>query len=125
MDGKRGAPQVIRIFESYGWQDAADVAGRLKDSLEESGYQVWIDREHLRPDDKHFSFALEDAVSNSEVVVALTQPALLARPDRRSAIQHLLQRTARRPPARTPDRAGQSSPIRRDSTISHRHVPHG
>jgi hypothetical protein len=74
VDGKRGAPQVIRIFESYGHEDAADVAERLKDSLEESGYQVWIDREHLRPDDQHFSFALEDAVSNSEVVVALLSP---------------------------------------------------
>ncbi|MDT5348772.1 MAG: hypothetical protein QOH91_2059 [Mycobacterium sp.] len=74
MDGNGGAPQVIRIFESYGWKDAADVAERLKGSLEESGYQVWIDREHLHPDDKHFSFALEDAVSNSEVVVALLSP---------------------------------------------------
>ena len=74
MDGNGGAPQVIRIFESYGWKDAADVAERLKDSLEESGYQVWIDREHLHPDDQHFSFALEDAVSNSEVVVALLSP---------------------------------------------------
>jgi hypothetical protein len=74
VDSNGGAPQVIRIFESYGWNDAADVAQRLKDSLEESGYQVWIDREHLRPDDQHFSVALEDAVSNSEVVVALLSP---------------------------------------------------
>lgn len=74
MDGNDGAPQVVRIFESYGWNDAADVAQRLKDSLEEFGYQVWIDRERLRPDDPHFALALEDAVANSEVVVALLSP---------------------------------------------------
>jgi hypothetical protein len=74
VDSNGGAPQVVRIFESYGWNDAADVAQRLKNSLEESGYQVWIDREHLRPDDPHFPLALEDAVSNSEVVVALLSP---------------------------------------------------
>jgi hypothetical protein len=74
VDSNDGAPQVIRIFESYGWNDAADVAQRLKDSLEESGYEVWIDREHLHHDDLHFSLALEDAVSNSEVVVALLSP---------------------------------------------------
>jgi len=74
VDNNGEAPPVIRIFESYGWIDAADIAQRLKDSLEESGYQVWIDREHLRPDDQHFSLALEEAVSNSEVVVALLSP---------------------------------------------------
>jgi hypothetical protein len=65
---------VVHIFESYGWRDAVDVAQRLKDSLIQAGYQVWIDREHLRADDKHFSLALEQAITGSEVVVALLSP---------------------------------------------------
>jgi hypothetical protein len=74
VDSYDTAPKVVRIFESYGWNDAADIAERLKDSLEGFGYQVWIDREHLRADDKHFSLALEEAVSRSEVIVALLSP---------------------------------------------------
>ena len=74
MDSNDRAPQVIRIFESYGWNDASDIALRLKGSLEDSGYEVWIDREHLRSDDKHFSLALEKAISESEVIVALLSP---------------------------------------------------
>ena len=50
-------PQRAAIFESYGWADAGDIAHRLKASLEEAGYEVWIDREHLRPDDEHFWLA--------------------------------------------------------------------
>jgi hypothetical protein len=65
---------VVRIFESYGWKDANEIAQRLKDSLEHAGYRVWIDREHLRADDKHFSVALEDAIANAEVVIALLSP---------------------------------------------------
>jgi TIR domain/NACHT domain len=65
----------VRIFESYGWRDAADIAQRLKDSLDETDrYDVWIDREHLRADDKHFSLPLQRAVEDSEVVVALLSP---------------------------------------------------
>jgi len=66
--------KAIRIFESYGWRDASDVAARLKDSLVEAGFEVWLDRDHLRADDKHFSLALEKAVAESEVVVALLSP---------------------------------------------------
>jgi hypothetical protein len=62
------------IFESYGWADAAEIAQRLKTSLEEAGYQVWIDREHLRPDDEHFWLALEAALNHCSLVVALLSP---------------------------------------------------
>jgi len=89
VDSNDGVPTVIRIFESYGWNDAADIAQRLKVSLEDSGYQVWIDREHLRADDKHFSLELEDAVFESEVIVALLSPHSvrgLSRGDERSSI---------------------------------------
>ena len=74
MDGTGKATTVVRIFESYGWKDASDIAGRLRDSLQQAGYEVWIDREHLRADDKHFSIALEQAVVHSEVVIALLSP---------------------------------------------------
>ena len=74
MDSKDKTPKVVRIFESYGRNDASDIAIRLKDSLEESGYEVWIDREHLRTDDKHFPVALQQAVRQSEVIIALLSP---------------------------------------------------
>ena len=65
----------VRIFESYGWRDASNVAERLKDSLNATGdYDVWIDRDHLSADDKHFPIPLQQAVTNSEVVVALLSP---------------------------------------------------
>jgi TIR domain/NACHT domain len=60
-----------RIFESYGWKDATDVAQRLRASLAEAGYEVWIDRENLRADDKQFPTALREAIKRSEVIVAL------------------------------------------------------
>ncbi|MBV8928816.1 MAG: toll/interleukin-1 receptor domain-containing protein [Mycobacteriaceae bacterium] len=77
------------IFESYGWRDAEDVARRLKDSLERSGYRVWIDKEHLRADDKHFSLGLQQAIADSKLVVALLSPhSVRGRPgeDERSSI---------------------------------------
>jgi hypothetical protein len=75
MDGAAaGARKAVRVFESYGWNDAKDVAVRLRASLGEAGYEVWLDREHLRADDQHFSLALEAAVTDSEVVVALISP---------------------------------------------------
>jgi hypothetical protein len=72
------SPSVPRhgaaIFESYGWADAGEIAQRLKVSLEEAGYEVWIDREHLRPDDEHFWLALEAALSHCSLVIALLSP---------------------------------------------------
>jgi len=62
------------IFESYGWADAGEIAQRLKASLEGAGYEVWIDREHLRPDDEHFWLALEEALNRCTLVVALLSP---------------------------------------------------
>ena len=62
------------IFESYGWGDAAEVAKRIKTSLEEADYEVWIDSEHLRPDDTHFPLYLQEALEGSKLVVALLSP---------------------------------------------------
>jgi len=64
----------VRIFESYGWRDAADVAQRLKDSLGRKQYDVWIDREHMASDEEHFAPVIEDALRESEIVVALLSP---------------------------------------------------
>ncbi len=66
--------QGAAIFESYGWADAGDIAQQLKTSLEAAGYEVWIDREHLRPDDEHFWLALEAALNHCSLVVALLSP---------------------------------------------------
>jgi hypothetical protein len=68
------SPQRATIFESYGWVDAGEIAQRLKVSLEEAGYEVWIDREHLRPDDEHFWLALEAALNHCSLVVAVLSP---------------------------------------------------
>ena len=62
------------IFESYGWADAAEIAQQLKASLEEAGYEVWIDREHLHPEDEHFWLALEAALNRCSLVIALLSP---------------------------------------------------
>ncbi len=67
-------PKAVRIFQSYGWKDATEISRRLKESLAAAGYNVWLDREQLRADDKHFSLALEDAVKDCEIVVALISP---------------------------------------------------
>jgi hypothetical protein len=66
--------QGAAIFESYGWADAGEIAQQLKASLEKAGYEVWIDREHLRPDDEHFWLALEAALNHCSLVVALLSP---------------------------------------------------
>ena len=74
-DAPAPAPrQGAAIFESYGWADAGEIAQQLKASLEEAGYEVWIDREHLRPDDEHFWLALEAALNRCSLVVALLSP---------------------------------------------------
>ena len=62
------------IFESYGWRDAGDIAKRLKPSLESAGFEVWIDREHIRPDAVDFWSPLQQALEKCKLVVALLSP---------------------------------------------------
>jgi hypothetical protein len=64
----------VIIFESYGWRDAADVAKRLKTSLERAGYEVWIDRGHIRPDAVDFWSPLQQALEKCKLIVALLSP---------------------------------------------------
>jgi TIR domain len=67
-------PRQAVIFESYGWGDAADIARRIKASLEEAGYEVWIDSEIISPDEADFWKPLEAALGHCELVVALLSP---------------------------------------------------
>ncbi len=67
-------PRRAAVFVSYGWGDAGKIAARIKVSLEEAGYDVWIDRENIKQDDEHFWIALEDALNTCELVVALLSP---------------------------------------------------
>jgi hypothetical protein len=62
------------IFESYGRGDATDAAEKIKLSLRENGYEVWIDRDHLAPDERDFWQPIETALKGSHVVVALLSP---------------------------------------------------
>jgi hypothetical protein len=62
------------IFESYGWDDAKVIANRIKDSLREAGFSVWIDREHIKHDETDFWTPLEQALDKCELVVALLSP---------------------------------------------------
>jgi hypothetical protein len=67
------------IFESYGWRDAGDIAKRLKTSLEHAGFEVWIDREHIRPDAVDFWSPLQQALEKCKLVVALLSPLSVRR----------------------------------------------
>jgi TIR domain len=69
----------VIIFESYGWRDAADVAKRLKTSLERAGFEVWIDRAHIRPDAVDFWSPLQQALEKCKLIVALLSPHSIRR----------------------------------------------
>src|SRR6476469_5159322 len=72
----RKRPRAL-IFQSYGWQDAAEIAQRLARDLRDAGYEVWIDRERireqLRPQDL-FPEALRRAIKESDIVLVLISP---------------------------------------------------
>jgi hypothetical protein len=62
------------IFESYGWDDAAGIAKRIKATLEEADYEVWIDREHISHNETDFWTPLQQALDDCKLVVALLSP---------------------------------------------------
>jgi hypothetical protein len=66
-------PRAV-IFASYGWADAEEIARRISTSLKDANYDVWIDSEHLRPDETRFSVFLQNALENSRLVIALLSP---------------------------------------------------
>jgi TIR domain/AAA ATPase domain len=77
-----GTSQVVQgdrqpgavIFESYGWVDAPDIARKIKASLEAHGFEVWLDSDHIRPDEVDFWSPLQTALERCKLVVALLSP---------------------------------------------------
>ena len=77
-----GASQVVQsdrqrgavIFESYGWIDAPDIARKIKASLEAHGFDVWLDSDHISPDEQDFWTPLQTALERCRLVVALLSP---------------------------------------------------
>ncbi|MGE0650695.1 MAG: TIR domain-containing protein [Alphaproteobacteria bacterium] len=69
-DRQRGAV----IFESYGWIDAPEIARKIKASLEQHGFEVWLDSDHISPDELDFWTPLQDALERCRLVVALLSP---------------------------------------------------
>jgi hypothetical protein len=61
------------IFTSYGWRDAEDVARKLAQDLAAAGYEVWIDRERIRPDQR-FPDVIHHAISDADVILVLISP---------------------------------------------------
>lgn len=49
VPGTAPLPRPLRVFLSYGHDEFAALAERLKHDLEQRGHQVWFDRERLRP----------------------------------------------------------------------------
>ena len=66
--------QIARIFQSYGWRDADEVARRLKNSLAAAGFEVWIDRKHCGRRQIFRARAREGGHGLRNVVVALLSP---------------------------------------------------
>jgi hypothetical protein len=72
---EEGGPKRRRalVFTSYGWRDAEDVASKLAQDLTAAGFEVWIDRERIRPDQK-FPDVIRRAISEADVVLVLISP---------------------------------------------------
>lgn len=68
------APRRAVLFESYGRGDASEAAREIKRTLQEKGFEVWLDQEHLSPTERDFWHPIEQALKGSEVVVALLSP---------------------------------------------------
>jgi hypothetical protein len=69
-----GAAGTAVIFESYGWADAANIARQIKSSLESAGFEVWLDSDHLKPDEPDFWSPLQTALERCKLVIALLSP---------------------------------------------------
>jgi hypothetical protein len=70
---KAASPGAL-IFESYGWSDASEIARQLKASLEDAGFEVWLDSDHIKPDAVDFWTPLQTALDRCKLVVALLSP---------------------------------------------------
>ena len=71
--GDQSQPSAI-VFESYGWGDAAEIAKKIRASLEAAGFQVWLDSDHIKPDAQDFWTPLQTALESCKLVIALLSP---------------------------------------------------
>lgn len=53
--------KTLRIFISYGHDEHAELAVRIKNDLEERGHEVWFDRDRIKPG-KDFELYIEDGL---------------------------------------------------------------
>lgn len=68
------ANNATNIFISYGRADARDLAIQLKDDLMSVGYSVWLDLNEI-PGGADWSQKIEDAIEQSDIMIALLSPA--------------------------------------------------
>ncbi len=71
--GDQSQPGAI-IFESYAWADATEIAGKIRESLQAAGFQVWLDRDYVKLDEQDFWTPLQTALESCKLVVALLSP---------------------------------------------------
>lgn len=64
----------MRIFISYGRQDAAEFAARLAEWLRVQGFKPWLDVENGIPIGAPFDVQIEIGISGSDMLVALLSP---------------------------------------------------
>lgn len=69
-----------RIFMSYGHDEHAPLAARLKADLETRGHRVWLDESEIRHG-RDWELAIEKGLSGTEIVLALLTPHAVRRPD--------------------------------------------
>ena len=77
---------TLRIFLSYGHDEYASFADRLKEDLQTAGHEVWFDRERLKPGQSYHRY-IEDglawcaqAVTNGRFLLLMT-PHSVRRPE--------------------------------------------
>src|SRR5665647_69712 len=68
------APRPVRVFISYGRQDAAEAAAALAALLREAGFEPWLDAENGIPVGEPFDLAIELGIAGSDALVALLSP---------------------------------------------------
>lgn len=69
-----------RVFISYGHDEHAPLAARLKADLEARGHGVWLDEAEIRHG-RDWELSIEKGLSGTEIVLALLTPHAVRRPD--------------------------------------------
>jgi hypothetical protein len=87
-------PRKLSLFLSYAHRDGAETARRLRDDLLGSGHQVWLDAARLNGG-ASWSAAIEQAVDEADVVVALLSAGSYASDVCRGEVLRALRRGKR------------------------------